>query len=397
MTEESLPLGYQFAGVACGIKDDPTTKDLALIVSDRDSAAVGVFTTNRVKAAPVLWCQDRLPATDVRGIVVNSGNANACTGERGRRDAQRMAQRLATALGANDSQVLVGSTGVIGHPLPIEIIESGIDSAAKRLERSSASLELAARAIMTTDTRPKLSRRTLTLAGGAVTVLGIAKGAAMIGPNMATMLSYIMTDAVAGPDLLEPVLRQAVDRSFHCISVEGHTSTNDTVLLLANGATGVAVDNEEQGLFEAAVTEVACELSRAIIDDAEGASHVITLDVRGCRTEAEARTIAKEIADSALVKTAVFGNDPNWGRIVSAAGYAGVAFEETEVSLRVNGTLLYDHGVPTPFDADAESKRMKDSRETHLELDLESGDARCRFWTSDLTHDYVHLNADYTT
>lgn len=391
----ALPKGFQFAGICAGIKPSGK-KDLALLVSDRPCSAAGVFTTNRVRAAPVQACQSRLLSEEIRGVVINSGNANACTGQQGRDDAETMCSDLARSLGCQSQQILVCSTGVIGRLLPMPVISAGIEKATTHLSASLQALEDAATAILTTDTRTKVSVQTVEIDGRPVHVLGIAKGAAMIGPNMATMLAFVLTDAAASPASLQNLLRAAVDDSFHCISVEGHTSTNDTVLLLANGASGVTID-EHNGPFASALRAVCQELAQAIIEDAEGASHKITIDVTGTRTDEEAKRIAKTVADSALVKTAIYGNDPNWGRICSAAGYAGVDFQEADMSLKVNGTLLYDRGKPTDFDEAAESQRMRDQRETLVELIFTLGEGHCRFWTSDLTREYVHLNADYTT
>jgi glutamate N-acetyltransferase/amino-acid N-acetyltransferase len=392
----NLPLGFRFAGDFAGVKKNASKKDLALVVSDVDATAVGMFTTNKVCAAPVQVCRDRLPTSRARAIIINSGNANACTGQQGLADAKEMTSLVARAIAVDSSQVLVCSTGVIGRPLPMDKIRTGMESILPKLGDDLDAFEAATHGIMTTDTRPKSSARTIRTPQGEIHIIGFAKGAAMIGPNMATMLAFILTDASAPADELAGHLRRAVDRSFHCISVEGHTSTNDSVLLLANGASGVSA-SAAGSLFAEALDEVAMDLAMAIVDDAEEATHRLTIDVRGTRTEEEARRIAKAVADSPLVKTAVFGNDPNWGRICSAAGYCGVEFAETDLSLRVNGTLLYDHGMPTSFDAVAEHERMKAKREVDIELILELGQARCRFWSCDLSTGYVRFNAEYTT
>ena len=393
----AIPTGYRFAGVSCGIKEKPDTRDLTLLVSDRDASVAGVFTTNRVCAAPVRICRQRVPASAIRGVVVNSGNANACTGAQGIEDAERATARLAEHLGCDAAQTLVCSTGVIGRPLPMDKITAGVDAAFAQLAAGAEAFGNAAHGILTTDTRVKVAGRSIRTPGGTVQVTGIAKGAAMIGPNMATMLAFVLTDARADPATLDDLLRPAVDSSFHCIGVEGHTSTNDTVLLLANGASGIDVSDDPDAPFARALREVCADLARAIVDDAEGITHLITIDVSGLPTEAEARRVAKTVADSALVKTAIFGNDPNWGRICSAAGYAGVDFAESDLSLRVNGTLLYDRGAPTSFDEAAESANMKRNRDTHVELIFTLGEAKRRFWTCDLSNEYVRLNADYTT
>jgi glutamate N-acetyltransferase/amino-acid N-acetyltransferase len=393
MNDTHVAGGFRFAGVHSGLRANELGRlDLALIVSDRPAVAAGVFTQNRVCAAPVHICRERLPAEDVRGIVICSGNANACTGQQGLDDARRMAALAAKEIGVDAKKVLVCSTGVIGRLLPMPIMEAGIPAAAKELADGPAALERAARAIITTDTRTKIRSRTL----NEYQITGFAKGAAMIGPNMATMLAFVLTDApIAVADLaaLAPV---AADQSFNCISVEGHMSTNDSLIFLANGD-GPRLKGPALEQFRQAVIGVCAELARDMASDAEGASHLVTIHVEGTRTDAEARTIAKTIAESALVKTAIFGADPNWGRFVSAAGYAGVPFEERQLSLTLGEFLLYEKGTPLPFDAAAVSGYMKANRELTMRLTFTLGSGRCTFYTCDLTYDYVRLNADYTT
>jgi glutamate N-acetyltransferase/amino-acid N-acetyltransferase len=361
-------------------------------MSDRPAAAAGVFTQNRVCAAPVKVCRERVPSAQVRGIVVCSGNANACTGEQGLQDARRMAGVAAKAVDCREEQFLVASTGVIGRALPMPPIESGVRSAARELQNTQTAFGRAAQAILTTDTHAKIGSRQ----AGDFTVTGFAKGAAMIGPNMATMLAFLQSDASVAPEDLTPILRRSVGRSFNCISVEGHTSTNDTVLLLANGA-GPRLGGKQLAQFEAAVDSVCTELAQAIAGDAEGAAHFVTIAVEGLREDEEARRVAKAIAESALVKTAIFGADPNWGRFVSAAGYAGVAFEEKDLSLWLGDLLLYHEGTPQPFDAATASAYLKNNRDINLRLRFTFGPGRCTFWTCDLGYEYVRLNADYTT
>jgi glutamate N-acetyltransferase/amino-acid N-acetyltransferase len=388
-----LPNGYRFAGVHCGLRaTEPGRLDLALVVSDTPAAAAGVFTQNQVAAAPVQVCRARLPRADARGFVVCSGNANACTGEQGLADARRMAELAAREVGCKPEQFLVASTGVIGRPLPMTVFETGIPAAAKQLGPDDGQFDAAAKAILTTDTRPKAASRPV----GPYAVAGFAKGAAMIGPNMATMLGFLLTDAPVPPDTLHYVLKHAVEDTFNCISVEGHTSTNDTVLVLANGR-GPALNGDDMRRFHAAVTDVCADLARAIAADAEGADHLIVIDVNGCRSDAEAKRIAKTIAESALVKTAVYGADPNWGRFVSAAGYSGVDFAEADLTLWMGPFELYRAGVPLAFDAKAASRYLKDNREIQLRLRFALGKGKCRFYTCDLTTEYVRLNADYTT
>lgn len=393
-----LPQGYRAAGVYSGVKRNASKLDLALIVSDRPAVGVGVYTKNVVCAAPVTLDRERTPSDSIRVVAINSGVANACTGEQGDRDARQMAAWAAAACGAREEQALVMSTGVIGTMLPMDKIEQGIHAAAARLGDDEASLENAACGMLTTDTVPKIRGREVDIGGVTTRVTGIAKGAAMIGPNMATMLSLVMTDAALAIDDARAALLDAVDESFHSISVDGHMSTNDTVILLANGAAGGAKFNGRPlADFRATLFEVCEDLAQSIPADGEGATHLITVEVHGCRTRAEARQIAKTIADSPLVKTAIAGADPNWGRVVSAAGYAGVLFDPAKVTLHLNGLLLYERGAPVDFDAGAATESIAATRDTSIVLLLEEGAASARFWTTDLTAEYVRLNADYHT
>jgi glutamate N-acetyltransferase/amino-acid N-acetyltransferase len=396
MENWSLAHGFRYAGVHCGLRPDPQRLDLALIASDVPAAAAGVFTQNRICAAPVQVCRERLPSPRVRGIVICSGNANACTGAQGLADAWRMTELGGAALGASADQMLVASTGVIGRLLPMDVIGPGIAQAGKELAQGSAALERAARAILTTDTHIKVSSRALALDGAVVRITGFAKGAAMIGPNMATMLAFVLTDAPVSPADLTAVARSAADSTFNCVRVEGHTSTNDSLILLANG-TGPPLEGAALASFREATTAVCADLARAIAADAEGASHLVTIEVEGTRSDADARAVGQAVADSALVKTAIFGADPNWGRIVSAAGYSGVDFQETDLSLWLGETPLYRHGTPVPFDAAAVSAWMRSQRELTMRLAFTLGTGRCAIYTCDLTYDYVRLNADYTT
>jgi glutamate N-acetyltransferase / amino-acid N-acetyltransferase len=393
-----LARGYRFAGLHCGIRTEPSRRDLAVALSEVPASAVGVFTQNRVRAAPVRVCQERLPAADVRGVVVCSGNANACTGRQGLQDARRMTAVAAQALGCRPEQVLVASTGVIGRPLPMAAVEAGIRQAVPRAAAGTAGLDELAQAILTTDTVIKVTTRELTLGGVPVRLTGVAKGAAMIGPNLATMLAFVFTDAAVAPAELAALVARAAGQSFNCVSVEGHTSTNDTLLVLANGqAGGPALEGEERERFGSALTGVCADLARAIAADAEGASHLVTIEVEGARDDAEAHRIAKTVAESALVKTAIFGADPNWGRFVSAAGYAGVPFEEEQLSCWLGDLLLYHQGAPQPVDLATAAAYLKRERHVHLRLKFTLGIGRCTFWTCDLTYAYVKLNAEYTT
>ncbi|MFO0909783.1 MAG: bifunctional glutamate N-acetyltransferase/amino-acid acetyltransferase ArgJ [Isosphaeraceae bacterium] len=392
-----VPAGFKAAAVKAGIKPYGG-RDLAVLASSVSCTAAGTFTQNRVCAAPVTWDRALVPSDRIRAIVVNAGNANAATGEKGRDNVRRTAELAADALGCEPDQILVASTGVIGHQLPMDRVAEGLARAIPLLGDSPDQFDVASRAILTTDTRPKLVAKTTRLSGGEITLLGLAKGAAMIGPRMATMLAFLMTDARVPSDLLQQCLGPAVDDSFNCISVEGHTSTNDTVLLLASGASGVApMTAEDRATFAGLVRESCVALARMIPDDGEGATHLITIDVEGCRDRSEAERIARAVADSPLVKTAIHGADPNWGRIVSAAGYAGVPFDESECSLWLNGHELYREGTPLAFDAVKVSESLKSNRDVSILLRFTRGEASIRFWTCDLTAEYIHLNADYTT
>jgi glutamate N-acetyltransferase/amino-acid N-acetyltransferase len=339
-----------------------------------------------------------VPADDVRGVVVNAGNANAATGVQGEANVRRTAERAASLLGCEARQILVASTGVIGHQLPMDRIEAGLAAAAPGLSADPESFRTAAHAILTTDTRAKIVSLRHGEGADSYSLLGLAKGAAMIGPRMATMLAFLLTDAPVWPNDLQPILSDAVDQSFNCVSVEGHTSTNDTVLLLASGAASKPVlRGEELGSFAEMVHSACRTLAQEMAADGEGATHFVTIDVEGAADREEARSLARAVADSPLVKTAIHGADPNWGRIVSAAGYAGVPFEETELSLWINGVPVYDQGAPTAFDAAALSSDIRANRDVHLRLRFARGDGGIRFWTCDLTAEYVRLNADYTT
>jgi glutamate N-acetyltransferase/amino-acid N-acetyltransferase len=391
-----LATGYRYGTAYCGLRSDASRPDVALVVSDRPAAAAGVFTQNRIEAAPVKLSRLRLPSKDARGFVVCAGNANACTGQRGMEDAMAMTAEAARLVGFRPEQMLVCSTGVIGQPLPMEKVRDGIRVAAANLDASQEAFERAAQAILTTDTRMKVSTRGIRIGDQDVHLTGFAKGAAMIGPSMATMLAFVLTDAAATPDWLAGLARKAAAETFNCVSVEGHTSTNDTLLLLANGS-GPPLEGDAAARFEEHAISVCAKLARAIAADAEGASHVIRIEVEGARTFSDARQIAKAVAESPLVKTAIFGADPNWGRIVSAAGYAGVPFEESDLSLWLGDLLLYRNGVPEAFDRALASAYLKDNREILVRIVLATGQARATFWTCDLGYEYVRLNAEYTT
>ena len=394
----NVPLGFQFAGVYCGIKADTTKRDLTLIRCPQGAAAAGVYTQNLVYAAPVALDRQRTPAKDIRGLVINSGNANACTGEQGLRDAVAMAELTGTAFGCPAEKVLVMSTGIIGERLPMDRISRGIRDAALELATDKSALDRAAEGILTTDNRTKIAGRTVTIAGTDTRLTGIAKGAGMIGPNMATLLAVLMTDAVVDPDDAQSILMAANEVSFNCVSVDGHTSTNDSCVLLASGAAHNSVlTGQDLSEFAASVREVCIELAREVANDGEGATHLIEIHVTGSESSADAHKIAQTIANSPLVKTAVTGADPNWGRIVSAAGYAGPHFDPAGVSLSINDVPIYADGNPVEFDPVFAAKLMQENRETKIVLQLSEGNAEARFWTSDLTKEYIRINAEYHT
>ena len=393
-----LPRGFRMGGVHAGIKRNASREDVTLIVSDAPATGAGVYTTNLVFAAPVAYDRSLTPGRNFRAIVVNSGNANACTGARGLDDARAMATAAGAAVKAAADEVLVLSTGIIGEFLPLAKIEAGITKVAATLGDGEDAAVTAARGMMTTDTRPKLAGATFSAAGTQHTVFGMAKGAAMIGPKLATMLGVVLTDAAIEPDDAQRLLREACEETFNCVSVDGHMSTNDTVLLLANGAAGGApLHGAALEAFGRVLHEVCETLAREMADDGEGATHVMRIEVSGASTRDDARRIARTIADSPLVKTAVHGADPNWGRIVSAAGYAGVPFDPARLELRLNGTLLFRGGTPVAFDEGVVSASIRAARETLVEVSVGEGPGRIRFFSSDLTADYVRLNADYHT
>lgn len=388
----TAPRGWRAAGVACGLKANGAL-DLALVATDTGCACAGVFTTNRVKAAPVLYDQRVLAIdnTSIRAIVANSGCANACTGEPGLADTETTAEVTAKALGCRKEQVLVLSTGVIGQRLEMDKLRTGIPLAAQQLTVEGG--ENAARAIMTTDTRPKV--QALRLADYVIG--GMCKGAGMIHPNMATMLAVITTDAQVSPALLDRAVRVAVDKSFNHISVDGDMSTNDTLLVLANGSSGHAIrENSGFAEFTEGLTQVATSLAKQIVRDGEGATKFVEIEVTGARDETDATRVARAIANSPLVKTALYGGDANWGRVVAAAGYSGIPVEPDAMTLWFGDVQVFRHGTPTDFD-EADSTRAIAGSEIAMRLDLGMGNANATVWTCDLTHDYVTINGSYRT
>lgn len=390
------PRGFRAAGVTCGIKPSGS-RDLALTVSDRLAAGAAVYTTNRVQGAPIPVCREHLADGRAGAVIINSGIANVCNGARGRADAVRMCQAAAQRLDLSTRDVLVCSTGLIGVPLPMEKIEEGIPRVVDRLSEEGGAE--AAEAMMTTDTVAKHAAVRVDLDGIPVTVGAVAKGAAMISPNMATMLALITTDAAVPAARLRQLLVRAVGRSFNCCTVDGDMSTSDTVIALANGAAMAGVDGLSEEAFERlaqAMERVCRRMARAIAADGEGASKLISIRVLGGRTEAEARQVGLAVANSSLVKTAAFGNDPNWGRILCAVGYAGVDLDPEAVAVSLCGEPVYGGGAGIDFDAEALRAAMK-SEEIGIEIDLKAGAGEAEIFTSDLTYEYVRLNAEYTT
>lgn len=393
------PAGFRLAGTHCGLKPDGKP-DIALLVSDRPCAAAGVFTTNQVKAAPVIYDQAILaqPDASVRAVIANTGSANAGTGAPGLAHTRQVAAQVAAQVGGEPDQVLALSTGVIGLPLPMDAMARGIAALVPALRADG--WPDAAAAILTTDTRPKCA----SAQRDDYTITGIAKGAGMIAPNMATMLAIIATDAAIPPAMLHHALRQANAQSFNRIVVDGDMSTNDTALLLANGAAGgrTLTGSADQSAFTTALTGVCVELAQAIVRDGEGATKFVTLQVTGATDEASARTVAQAIATSPLVKTAFYGADPNWGRILAAAGYAGVPLEAPKLALWLLDAAgdpalhLVADGMPLDYDEPAAIALMS-TAEWGFRLDLGLGRAAVEVWTCDLSHDYVTINGHYRT
>jgi glutamate N-acetyltransferase/amino-acid N-acetyltransferase len=389
----NFPRGFRSAGVYCGIKK-PGLLDLALIVSEREASVAGVFTTNRVCAAPVRWSRQVVASGMGRAIVANSGNANCLTGEQGERDAQRMAELVAQRLGCPPTQVVVASTGVIGVPLPMNAVEAGIALAFERL--SDGDDRTTADAILTTDSASKRASLTVDTPAGSVRIGAIAKGAGMIAPKMATMLAFITTDAAIDSADLQACLTRVVDATFNCITVDGDTSTNDMVIALANGASGIRLTGDALQAFEQGLYRVCEYLAKRIVKDGEGASRIFEVRVSGAVDTDAARQIARTIAESQLVKTAIHGGDPNWGRIIAAAGRAGAPIDLNRARLYLQNTLVFESGRPAEYDEQALVEAMQ-TEEVVIDLQLAEGDGTAHFWSSDLTAEYVQINAHYRT
>ncbi len=387
--------GFRASGIAAGIKKTDQ-KDLALIYSASPAVAAGVFTSNRVKAAPVLLSRERIKSGRARAVLINSGSANACTGKKGLADARRLSKILSTRLHIEEKEVLLASTGVIGKPLPMPVIEKSLP-----LLVSSCSvdgLEDAARAIMTTDTHPKAGIIRKQINGKDITLAGFAKGAGMISPKMATLLSFVLTDAAISPGALKRCLREGVEESFNRITVDGDMSTNDTLLVLANGQAGnapILSDTPAYRQFSLHLGSLLFDLARLIVQDGEGATKVVKVIVEQARSAAEAEKVARAVANSPLVKTAFFGEDANWGRIICAAGYSGVAIDPDRVDVFFDEVDIARRGQGTGPKKEAKAAGIMKNSEYNVRLILHQGTGSAFLLTSDFSYDYVKINASY--
>jgi glutamate N-acetyltransferase/amino-acid N-acetyltransferase len=389
------PAGFQAAGISAGIKASGKP-DLALIVSDRAATAAAVFTTNKAQAAPVLVSREHLAASggQARAIIVNSGCANACTGADGMTVARGMATATAAAIGCATDQVLVASTGVIGVNLSLDKITTALPRAMRALGADQSAA--AAQAIMTTDPFPKEAAIRISIDGREVAIGGTAKGSGMIEPMMATMLGFVTTDAAVPLPLLQRALKEVVDNTFNAITVDGECSTNDCVMILANGASGVTIDEASYATFAHALETVCLRLALDIVRGGEGATKLITVTVKGGATAGEARIAAKAIANSLLVKTAIHGGDPNWGRLVAVAGRAGVAFDLARAAVTIGSIVLFEDGRPHDENAPEAANYLKND-DINIAVDLGAGAASSTVWTCDLSAEYVRINAEYRT
>jgi glutamate N-acetyltransferase/amino-acid N-acetyltransferase len=394
-----IPRGFAFAATVCGLKK--AGLDLALLSSDTAAAAAAVFTTNRVQAAPVRLSREFLKKSGhkIRGVIVNSGNANCCTGAQGIAASRKTAAKVSRTLGCRPYEILVCSTGVIGVPLRVEKILNAIPQLARKLNPHVRAFERFTRAIMTTDTRPKWAGAKCSIRGKQVRILGCAKGSGMIEPNMATMLGFLATDAAISPALLSKALKTVVARTFNAITVDGDTSTNDTVSLLANGASGARKIISKSGHYRkfcAALERVCRSLALAIVADGEGAQRVIEIEVRGAASDYAADKIARTIANSPLVKTAFAGADPNWGRILAAAGRSGISFEPGRVDIHLAGIRVCRRGREHAFNERVAHRKML-AKYVRVIVNLRAGNRSARVWTCDFTGEYVRINASYRT
>lgn len=388
----TYPAGFKAAGVAAGISSVTGKRDVALVVNEgAQKNAAAVFTTNKFAAAPVLWSQQVITDGRVDAVLLNSGGANACTGAPGFRDTHASAEQVAEVLGVSAGDVLVCSTGLIGQRLPMDKLGAGISEAAASLGAGAASCQESAQAIMTTDTVHKLAGQELTAAGGTYRIGGMAKGAGMLAPGLATMLVVLTTDAALTSQQLDTALREAVRLSFNRADSDGCMSTNDTVALLASGESGVTPDPQD---FTQALTAICQDLALQLIGDAEGASHDIHVRTLGAATEAEAEEVSRAVSRSNLFKTAIFGNDPNWGRILSEVGTTSAQFEPENVNVTINGVMVCRAGG---IGEDRSLVDLTTDRRVTVDIDLAAGEHQATIWTNDLTHDYVHENSAYSS
>ncbi len=395
MTDKLSVKGFRFAAVAAGLKTSGTP-DLGMIVSDRPAVSAGVFTTNKVLAAPVILSAPRVRAGACQAVLVNSGNANACTGQAGLDDARVCGDLVAGVLELDPEQVVVASTGVIGLKLETGKIVAAMPALVAALAPANAGL--VAEAIMTTDSFAKISAAYGSVDDKEYTVLALAKGAGMIHPNMATMLAFVMTDAALSPEFADAAVRRSVDKSFNRITVDRDTSTNDMVLLLANGASGASEldsDSPEAEEFCRLLDEVLLDLAKMIVSDGEGATKLVRIVVRGAVTEADAKSAACSVATSSLVKTALFGEDANWGRIIAAVGYSDADVDPDRIDILVGDMALVKKGLGTGGELEAAATAIMRQPEFTITIDLHLGDAEYDYYTSDLTYDYIKINADY--
>jgi glutamate N-acetyltransferase/amino-acid N-acetyltransferase len=390
--------GFLVSGIRCGIKKKAGAKDLALIYSVVEASAAAVFTKNAVKAAPVLLDMQRIKSGKGRAVIINSGNANACTGDDGFKKAREMARGIAKAMKIKEEMVYVSSTGVIGEPLPVDKATSAIPDLVKGLREKG--WKDAEEAIMTTDAFPKMAGVKIDINGKDVTILGIGKGAGMIHPNMATMLCFVATDCAVSPGLLDKALRKAVDLSFNSITVDGDTSTNDTVLILANGIAGnrpLTARSKDMERFQEALNYATRELAKMIVKDGEGATKVIEVNVRGATSKTAAKKAANAIGRSNLVKTAFFGMDPNWGRIAAAVGYSGINVIPERMHISFNDVQVVKDGLCVGGDWEKKAREAMKGSEVKVTVDLKMGKGEATVWASDLTYEYVKINASYRT
>jgi len=394
-----VPRGFRAGAAAAEVREDGDAArlDVAIVASERAATGAGVFTRNTVKAAPVVISQLTLRRREpVFAVVINAGNANACTGPQGLRDALVMCTTAADALSVDPGQVLVCSTGVIGRPLPMQRVTAGVRAAAAALD---VRCDRAARAIMTTDTRPKIASATFRVGGVGYAAGGIAKGAGMMHPDLATLLGIVTTDANIDAATLQPIVSRIADRTFNSITIDGDTSTNDSVILLANGAAGggpLEAGSTGAAAFEECLGEVCESLAEQIVADAEGASRYFRVVVTGSTSDSDARAAALTVAESPLVKTAVSGADPNWGRIVAALGRSGASFTLDRCRIAIGGIAVFERGAPCLDDLESVRTAMARTR-VDIDVDLGAGDGRAHAWGCELTADYVRINADYTT